>query len=176
MLAAPAFRSIPRSEIEYGAESMGQFYSHVYEVVVDGKNDDDANDNVMTKAEARTVLGIDVSAESDAAKKAYRTLSFKLHPDRLVGLNLGPEELAESSQKYARAKLAYETLSSGVRDGSGSWYESLGGRQRTDFFGPISLLPRDAAEAWMVEKKIGGAVAGLGPETATPFIIRNQSC
>lgn len=55
------------------------------------------------------VLGIKTNATDDEIKKAYRRLTNKYHPDKLLGLS-------ESEQQYAAAQLqrvtsAYKVLS-----------------------------------------------------------------
>jgi len=50
--------------------------------------------------------------------------------------------------RFGLVKMAYEALNSGIHSSevngnavvSQSWYESLGGKSRTDFMGPIDLL------------------------------------
>lgn len=163
---APVFSTVARNDVQYSVESIESFYKHVYDAVIEG-----ASDEEMTKSEARKMLGLeDKESDKSAIKQAYRKLSFELHPDRFEGT---PEESAEAAEKFGKVKLAYETLSSGVRVDGGSWYESLGGRARTSFMGPINLLPLAAAEEQMSRRDAEGALAGLDPDLIQTFIARN---
>ncbi|ABI38617.1 MAG: J domain-containing protein [Shewanella xiamenensis] len=56
-----------------------------------------------------SVLGIKPSAKEDDIKKAYRRLSNKYHPDKLLGAS--DEEKEQASQQLERVKKAYEVLS-----------------------------------------------------------------
>ena len=144
-LGASVFNAIPRNQIQYSAEPIDSFYKFVYEDVIEGKNQDEKNDSVMTKSEARKVLDLSIDCnDANEIKKVYRSLTFTLHPDRFVGIDRSEKEIKETNEKFAKVKLAYETLNSGIRDngrsGKTSWYESLGGRSRTDFSGAIDMM------------------------------------
>jgi hypothetical protein len=177
------FQSIPRNQLEYGVEPVEQFYKHVYDVLVKGKNDDASNDQVMTKKEARHFLGFDgedIDLDRSDIKKRYRTKSFELHPDRFVGVETEDDKSQEEARdnaliEYARVKVAYETLTSGVRKSGSSFYESLGGRARTDFVGPIQLLPLQAAEQVMETRRCQSALVGLARSMVQDFVARGQS-
>ncbi|GFH54827.1 hypothetical protein CTEN210_11303 [Chaetoceros tenuissimus] len=178
-LAASIFKSIPRSSIEYAAEPLDSFYKFVYEDIIEGKNEDSSNENTMSKAEARKVLELEEGCnDASEIKAAYRKLSFKLHPDRLVGKDISEEESKQAAIDFAKVKLAYESMSSGVRGDSTSagksWYESLGGRARTDF-GKLTLLPMADAKEAFEKGKYESAVAGLLPDTVMAFVTRNQA-
>ncbi|MCT8859588.1 J domain-containing protein [Shewanella xiamenensis] len=56
-----------------------------------------------------SVLGIKPSAKEDDIKKAYRRLSNKYHPDKLLGAS--DDEKKQASQQLERVKKAYEVLS-----------------------------------------------------------------
>ena len=56
-----------------------------------------------------SVLGIKPSAKEDDIKKAYRRLSNKYHPDKLLGAS--DEEKEQASLQLERVKKAYEVLS-----------------------------------------------------------------
>lgn len=182
-LGASIFKSIPRNNIEYAAEPIDSFYKFVYEDVIEGKNQNEKDDNTMTKAEARKVLDLEEGCtDSSEIKSAYRKLSFKLHPDRFVGKNRSEEEINQAAADFAKVKVAYESMSSGVRDSNGgngsglnkSWYESLGGRSRTDF-AKLQLLSLQDAKKRFEDEKYESAVAGLLPETVMAFVTRNQA-
>jgi hypothetical protein len=98
-----------------------------------------------------------------------------LHPDRFVGTDKTNEEIKVSSDEYARVKLAYETMSSGVRNEGRSWYESLGGKSRTDFAGPINLLPLSLAESTLKTNKAQSAITSLSSDIVQTFVVRSQS-
>lgn len=187
-LGSSIFKSIPRNAIEYSVEPIDSFYKFVYEDVIEGKNQDESNENTMTKLEARKVLELEEGCNDlNAIKSAYKKLTFKLHPDRFIGKNRTEEEIKQASIDFARVKLAYESLSSGFRgdagssnSGSGSgrrssWYESLGGRARTDFSGQLKLLPLEQAKEVFANEKYEAAVAGLVSDTVMAFVTRNQA-
>lgn len=175
-LGSPMFRSLPRNEIQYSVETLDSFHKHVYETIVDRKKESNkVEGEAMSKIEARVVLKLEDDVDDmSIIKQAYRSLSFELHPDRLVMKDMCPEEVRSASKEYARVKLAFETLSSGVRKNQGSWYESLGGRARTDFL-PISLMSLEKAKDYMRRVKMESAVVGLDSEIIQTFVIRNQA-
>mmetsp|Transcript_18357 Transcript_18357/g.26797 ORF Transcript_18357/g.26797 Transcript_18357/m.26797 type:complete len:253 (+) Transcript_18357:1-759(+) len=181
-LSASIFKQVPRQAIQYSVEPIDSFHKFVYEDVIEGKNQDEANGNTMNKADARTILQLEEGCnDASEIKSAYRKLSFKLHPDRFVGKNRSEEEIKLASEDFGKVKLAYESMSSGVRsngaDGSKkkSWYESLGGRSRTDFSGALKLQPLETAKETFQEGGYKAAIAGLSPETVMAFVTRNQA-
>jgi len=175
-MGSRVFQSIARNELQYAVESADSFHKHVYEVVVEGKHDDNRNDEVMTKTEARSVLELDSDAnDKSTVKQVYRKMSYTWHPDRFVGTDISKEEREDAADKYARIKLAYETLSSGVREGGKSWYESLGGRARTDFCGPVNLSSLGAAKDALEAAKMQSAVVGLDPDLVQAFVARSRT-
>ena len=163
---APVFSTVARSELQYSVEPIDSFHKHVYESVIEGVKEQD-----MTKAKAREILGLEPN-ESDKAtiKQAYRKLSFELHPDRVDG---SEEEQATAADRFGEVKLAYEIILSGVRQEGVSWYESLGGRARTGFLGPINLLPLALAQEQMTIRNAEGAIVGLDKELIQTFVARN---
>eukprot|EP00536_Pseudo-nitzschia_multiseries_P002068 jgi/Psemu1/294682/fgenesh1_pm.27_\ len=167
---APVFATMARNEIQYSVESVDSFHKYVYDEVVEGKATK-SPDQAMTKAQARETLGIEADTTDKAdIKKAYRRLSFELHPDRFEGT---PEECEAATARFGRVQLAYDTLSSGVREEGVSWYESLGGKERTGFVGPVNLLPMAAAKETMTRKKAEGALCGLDPVMVQSFVARH---
>jgi len=180
-MAASIFKSIPRNSIEYAAEPIDSFYKFVYDDVIQGKNQDIKNSNTMTKIDARKALELDEGCnDASEIKSAYRKLSFKLHPDRLVGKNLSEEEMNQAAEDFGNVKLAYESMSSGVRGDAGSgssksWYESLGGRSRSDFSGRMTLMPMNEAKDAFIAGNYKSAVTGLRPDTVMAFVTRNQA-
>jgi len=179
-IGAPVFSTIARNELQYSVEPVDSFHKFVYDEVVEGKANQN-QDETMTKAEARETLGLlkaDTATSNGVKeiskadiKQAYRKLSFELHPDRFAGT---PEESEAAAQRFARVKIAYETLSSGVRGDDGiSWYESLGGRARTSFVGPVDLVPLSVAQEHMDRHKAEAAVLGLEPGLVQSFVVRH---
>jgi hypothetical protein len=173
VFGAPVFSTMARNQLQYSVESVESFRKYVYEEVVEGKSNQN-KDETMTKAEAREILRLtntNPDTTTGDIKQAYRKLSFDLHPDRFQGT---PTECEHATQQFTRVKLAYETLSSGVRGQEGiSWYESLGGRARTGFVGPINLLPLVAAQEHMTGRKAEGAITGLDPTLVQSFVARH---
>mmetsp|Transcript_24737 Transcript_24737/g.58079 ORF Transcript_24737/g.58079 Transcript_24737/m.58079 type:complete len:379 (-) Transcript_24737:67-1203(-) len=174
-VGAPVFSTIARNDLQYSVESIDSFHKFVYDEVVEGKATKNP-DQTMTKAEARETLGLlkENGSISDITKtdikQAYRKLSFELHPDRFEGT---PEQCKEATSQFGRVKLAYDTLSSGVREEGVSWYESLGGKERTGFVGPVNLLPIGAAQENMTRHKAEGALCGFDPELVQSFVARH---
>lgn len=197
-IAAPVFKSLPRNDVQYGCEPIDSFYRFVYDDVIEGKTPGAASssesrngaggedgDGAMTKSRARTVLDLeDGCSDMAVIKRAYRDKSFQLHPDRFVGEDRTEEERRDASRDFALVKTAYEVLCSGVRSkgsnnssgGRGqSWYESLGGRQRTEFYAPVELVSISKAQKTI--DGLGGktAVVGLDYDIVMSFVVRNQA-
>ena len=91
-------------------------------------------------------------------------------------------------KRFGLAKMAYDALNLGIRDENNniaaavdttmaslqrsSWYESLGGKQCTDFVGPIDLMSMDEANSlWNMAFRL--AVIGLDPDLTNAFVLRN---
>ena len=181
-LSAPIFRRIPANDVEYAAEPLDAFHRYVYDDVIEGKSSTGTSggkgEEAMSKAEARKVLDLDEGVtDARDIKSAYRKKTFALHPDRFVGVVRTDEETIQSAKDFANVKIAYEVLSSGVRDTSsgGSWYESLGGKQRMEFLGPIELLSISAAKKTLEGIGCRSAIVGLDPDLAMAFVARNQA-
>jgi DnaJ domain len=174
---SPVFNAVARNDIQYSVETLDSFMKYVYDDVISGgKNKDKKEDEGMTKAEARAVLQLeDATADKAVIKNAYRKLTFALHPDRFVGVERTEAEEQASKTEFAKVKVAYETLTSGVREESKSWYASLGGKARTDFFGPVELLSIANGKALMDKKKCEGAVTGVSRTLMQSFLVRNQA-
>ena len=184
-LSAPsAFKSLPRNRVEYGIEPIESFMKFVYEDVIEGKNGSDGGSSSsgsnnssggMSKARAREILELEAgTTDTTMIKTAYKKQSFKYHPDRI-----SPEDKETMADRFYDVKRAYETLNSGVRNSGGdqSWYESLGGRDRGDFLGPVTLLSRQKAEELCSggSKGFKSAVVGIDPDLTMAFVARNQS-
>ncbi|ABI70607.1 MULTISPECIES: cold adaptation protein ActJcold adaptation protein ActJ [Shewanella] len=56
-----------------------------------------------------SVLGVRANAKEDDIKKAYKRLSNKYHPDKLLGAS--DDEKQQASVQLQRVKKAYEVLS-----------------------------------------------------------------
>jgi DnaJ domain len=175
-IGARVFQSVPRNLLQYAVEPLDSFHKHVYEPAIEGKNEDANNVNVMTKQEAREVLNLANGAGDDKSeiKQLYRKLSFEWHPDRFVGMERSETETAEAAERYARIKLAYDTLNSGVRDQGKSWYQSLGGKARTDFIGPLHLLPMESAKSLLDASRVETALCGMNTKIVQGFVTRSQ--
>mmetsp|Transcript_16900 Transcript_16900/g.48556 ORF Transcript_16900/g.48556 Transcript_16900/m.48556 type:complete len:361 (+) Transcript_16900:86-1168(+) len=182
-LSAPIFRRIPANDVQYAAEPLDAFHRYVYDDVIEGKSATGTSggkgEEAMSKAEARKVLDLDEGAtDAKDIKSAYRKKTFSLHPDRFVGVERTEEEKIQTAKDFSNVKIAYEVLSSGVRDASSggkSWYESLGGKQRMEFLGPIDLLPISAAKKTLEGIGCRSAIVGLDPDLAMAFVARNQA-
>ncbi len=174
-LGAQVFQNVARKDLQYSTESKDSFYKHVYDVVHKGEDANSANGQTMTKSEARTVLRLQED-ESDmkVIKQSYRKLSFDLHPDRLGQLN-GDSESSTNGHDFHKIKLAYDTLTTGVRTTGSSWYQSLGGRARTEFSGPITLMSIEAAQQLLEKAKVKSAVCGIEGRLVQSFVTRNQA-
>lgn len=168
------FRAVPRQEMLYSVESTDSFHKYVKDAINGRKAD---KQDSMTKAEARRILNLEEGSAYDkvAIKQSYRKLSFAFHPDRFVGVERTKEEIQQAENDFANVKNAYDTLSSGINDGTASWYESLGGKDRTEFLGPIDLLAIHDAKAVLDKTILDSAVVGLDPELVQMFVIRNQN-
>lgn len=179
-LGAPVFQNVARKDLQYSLESKDSFYKHVYDVVHRGVDPNSANGQTMTKAEARTVLRLQED-ESDmkVIKQSYRRLSFDLHPDRLAQATNGDANVGDSENAngddFHKIKMAYDTLTSGIRTTGSSWYQSLGGRARTDFSGPISLILIESAQQLLDKAGVKSAVCGIDSKLVQSFVTRNQA-
>jgi hypothetical protein len=201
-LATPALKSLPRNNVEYSYEPVDSWIRHVYEDVIEGKVSDSYVDSTtgikvdMTKSKAREVLGLEAGCtDASLIKRAYKKESMACHPDRFVtsAMNNGvsKEEVEEYTKRFGLVKMAYDALNSGIRDEQNnnmaaavdttiiggqrsSWYESLGGKQRTDFVGPIDLMSMDEANL-LCNKAFRSAVIGLDPDLTNAFVLRNQA-
>ena len=154
----------------------------MYDDVVEVNTKKKDPEQTMTKSEAMKILGLlnegssasvskrDEISKSDI-KQSYKKLAFNLHPDRFAG---STEECEEARNQFGRVKLAYDTLSSGVRGEEGiSWYESLGGKERTGLVGPINLLPLTVAHEYMKRHDAEGACLPLDPSMVQSFVARH---
>lgn len=176
-LGSRVFTSIPRQNLQYAVEPLDSFYKHVF-AAVDGSKESKVSDKTsdegkMSKQQARETLHLPEDCfDPREIKNMYRKRAFACHPDRLT--DLADEDRLKASKEYAQIQLAYETLSSGIKNGATqSWYASLGGRARTDFVGPIELLP--IAEAERVLSSIRAAVVGIDPDVVQTFVARTRS-
>jgi hypothetical protein len=173
-MGSRVFANLPRQEMQYALEPTESFNKHVYDTVMKGKNDDSKNDEVMTKICARQVLQLeDPQAELSEIKRSYRKLSMAWHPDRFIGES--DETRQKAVTEYGQIKLAYETLQSGVRNGRASWYESLGGRARTDFKMVNDLQALQEAADLLTARGTQAAVCGLDPEMVQTFVARSSA-
>ena len=162
-LGSRAFSSLPRNELRYAVEPADSFHKHVYETVMEGKT-------TLTKARAREILELDHAVDDrNELKSIYRKKSFAYHPDRFTN----EEDKATAMETYSLVKEAYETLLSGLRQEGKSWYESLGGKARTEFQGPIALTSMAEAQTVLGDCKVG--LCALDPDLVQSFMARCQS-
>lgn len=168
-LGSRVFTSVPRSLLQYAVETSDSFQKHV--LAVEDHPPAAHMEHAMSKRDARKVLQLEGdNHDKSEIKQSYRKLSFALHPDRFVGAKRSEADIQVAIEQYARIQLAYETLSSGVRNGGDcSWYQSLGGRARTDFVGPIELKPQE-----MLPAAVESAVVGLEPDFVQSFVTRSR--
>ena len=179
-LGSRVFQSVPRHLLEYAVETSDSFHKHVMAIVDDKASSSSSTENTMTKQQARQVLQLEGAGDSigrSEIKQQYRKLSFAHHPDRFVGTERSDADRQSSNEQYGRIQLAYETLSSGIRNdassSSSSWYQSLGGRARTDFVGPIELVSLTEAQT-MLPVTVQSALAGLQPDLVQSFVTRSR--
>lgn len=179
--APSVFGSLPRNNVEYSVEPIDSFFQHVYEDVIEGRSNIDSENN-MSKSTAREILGLDAGCkDASLIKQAYKKMSMVHHPDRIANKeNMSQNEIDEASKKFLQVKMAYESLNSGVRGEvntngfSKSWYESLGGKARSEFMGPIELMSVEKASA-LCNKAFKSAVVGIDPDLTMSFVARNQA-
>jgi len=203
--AAPVFASLPRNDVQYSVETVDSFHKFVYDFVLEERSskkkhqDENSLENMSIK-EAREELGLeDGCADLSLIKKAYRSLSFKYHPDRFISKDSDEKdeemkvqiekERQYAQSKFSKVKHAYELLlRSGVtatgpqssQVSGASWYASLGGRERTDFKGPLELIQLKVAQKNLEQRMSRGvgyesAICGLDPDLVNSFIARNQA-
>ena len=164
------YSNVPRNELQYAVEPAGSWHKHVYDAILE---ENKKGEVTMTRTEAATILGFDDVSDVDRSslKQAYRSLSMKWHPDRL--LDLSEEEAQAGADKYFQIKQAYEKMLSAS---SGSWYESLGGKERTDFIKFDSqLLSIGKAHQIVEAQDLQSAVVPLDPELVQGFVARSMS-
>jgi hypothetical protein len=192
ILGSPSFKSVSRDSLEYSAEPLSSFEKFVYGEVLEKRPSsasDSEEETSVTKTRAREILKLDVEQYDDrgAIRRAYRAKTFELHPDRFVGVDRTEVEIKTASDEFALVKLAYETLNSGVRNNAStngdsssspsrqSWYESLGGRSRTDFVGPIEMISMDTAKANAMEANFKCALTMMNRSYIKTFVAINQA-
>ncbi|GMI43825.1 hypothetical protein TrCOL_g3097 [Triparma columacea] len=130
VVGSKAFREVGTNSIEYAVESQSSFTDFVYDKVYNVKKQD--NGGTMKRSDALKVLGLEDGFEKAKLKTVYRKLTMKYHPDRFVGEGT-EEESKAASDKFDEAKRAYELLDGAIVEEGGSWYESLGGKERNEF-------------------------------------------
>jgi hypothetical protein len=202
-LSSGLFRSVPRHRLRYAAEPADSFYRHVYERVSPAAAPP-PDGRFMSGAEARKVLGLSEGGTLRDLKLQYRRRSLECHPDR-VRHQQPPSQREEeedeegssspattsgsaaataasaAAEEFGRVKLAYETLLGGgsVRREGSTWYESLGGRGRSEF-AAVPLLPAapdgpPGPSGDGLGAGLEAALAGLDPELVQSFVARSRS-
>ena len=120
-LAAPVEIRCPRCGAEYAVEWNGAVclvLPRPPEPLADesGGGDDAPDDEPMSEARARAVLGVDESADAAAIERARRSLLQHYHPDRLGHVSPLVRRLAEEA--FRRVNEAYAVLQPGTADTS----------------------------------------------------------
>jgi hypothetical protein len=192
-LASNTFRTIPRQHVRYAIEPAESFYKHVYDKVVEVSPTAE-----MSTVEARKVLKIEEGGTLRDLKLQYRRRSMECHPDRIrhhpstTAASSTTEttpndakttvEESDAGDEFSRVKLAYETLlgSGSMRKEGSSWYESLGGRERSDFAVLELMSLREASDAGfgVVEGSdtgIQSAIMGIDPSLVQSFVARSRA-
>jgi hypothetical protein len=137
----PSAAKISASRLEYAAEPLDSFEKFVYPMYDPSFKEDKDR---MGKREAAKVLFPDADEQStlpDAAtiKRAYRKLSMKYHPDAAIG-DTDAEKTKEANAKaFGRIQSAYTVLGTDTHSAGLSWYEAIGGTDRTDFSRGLDL-------------------------------------
>lgn len=183
IIGSPRFQSIPRPLLQYAVEPEPSFRKFVYDPVVRGDLEK-VEGEIMTRAMAKQVLELEDLPDANGSispddksriKSAYRTKSFQYHPDRFIGKDQSAAEAVANANAYSRVQRAYETLVSGAGGGTlgSSWYASLGGRARTDFMGPVELIPMAEAVESVQGRNVESALMGLEPSVVQEFLARS---
>jgi len=60
--------------------------------------------------QACSVLGVDMNAEPDVVKRAYRRLMNRHHPDKIASQDLGEAAMLAAREKTHEIRMAYETV------------------------------------------------------------------
>jgi hypothetical protein len=164
------FASIQRQDIEYAIENIDSFYKYVYESVFEQPPDEESLRRAISILQLE---GVDL--DLNTIKQQYRKRSFACHPDRQRE-KTGAEQKA-AAEEYNQVQEAYTRLlvSGGIRKEGSSWYESLGGRERTEFVGPVKLLSLKEASSLGTTGQDFGAVIGLEPSIVETFVARSRS-
>jgi len=165
VLSSSVYSTVGRSDVQYSIEPLDSFYKYVYETLVEDKYE-------MSKSEARDLLELNTDAAlitRKDIKQAYRDKSLQFHPDR------NNDNKAEASKTFRTIRLAHDVLMSGIRDNGSptSWYESLGGKDRTDFMSIQQLVPIDTAKKTLDRRQTKSALFCLDKDLVQSFIARN---
>jgi len=170
----PSLKKVGRETLQYRYEPLDSFERHVYE-------------GMTTRTEKRkqavAELGLEPGWGAGDLKKAHRKLMMELHPDKFIleGGGVDEDGLNAAKERMNNVQEAYATLGGGQGAGSGSFYEAIGGKGRTEFSGslPTAALkplgkPRPEQEKPYEE---GGWRAGIIPmasNVAKEFVTRNM--
>jgi len=183
----PSTSKIAAPLLEYAVEPLDSFEKFVYPMF-DPSFKDEKGDR-MGKQEALTVLFPEPPAtapDAAAIKKAYRKLSMKYHPDASIGASESElEAITEANAKgFSRVQAAYTILGAQTHSSGLSWYEALGGTDRTDFSRKLDLsaygqkigVAHDGAVRGHGDKERGSwsqAVQSVDADIANFFATRN---
>ena len=163
----PSLKGVSPNSVEYSIESFSSWEKYVFPVW-DSEGSD--QQKPTSKNDAWEALELEPGSDADAIKQAYRKLSMKYHPDQ------NPDDPV-AEDKLQAVQAAYSVLGKDTHSAGMSWYEALGGTERTDFHGPLTLQAVGVRRlGWELEVEDGGwrvAVAQLEPELVQFFASRN---
>lgn len=182
----PSLAKVAAPLLEYAAEPMPSFEKYVYPLF-DPSFKEKESGGTMGKKEATAILfpGDDAEAQGAAdagtIKRAHRKMSMKFHPD--AGAGLDASEVEANAVLFRLVQEAYSVLGAETHSQGMSWYEAVGGTERSDFTGslPLGDLKIGAvAEGAQKGHAAGGgcwsqAVQALDPDIPNFFATRNAA-
>ena len=169
----PSLKKVGRETMQYSFEPLDSFESHVYEGMTT---------RTEKRQEAATTLGLESGWSAGDVKKAHRKAMMDLHPDKFIGEGgvVDEEGAAAAKERMNAVQEAYGTLGGGQGAGSGSFYEAVGGKARTEFSGALvkeMLSPLGKVRPEQSKDfGEGGWRAGIVPMTQSvtkEFVTRN---
>lgn len=169
----PSLKKVGRETLQYSYEPLDSFESHVYEGMTT---------RTEKRKDAMAELGLEAGWSAGDLKKAHRKLMMELHPDKFIleGGAVDEEGLEAAKERMNKVQEAYATLGGGQGAGSGSFYEAIGGKGRTEFSGALpkaALMPLGKPRPEQEKPyEDGGWRAGIIPmatNVAKEFVTRN---
>lgn len=171
----PSLKKVGRETLQYSYEPLDSFENHVYEGMTM---------RTEKRKDAMKELGLEAGWSAGDLKKAHRKLMMELHPDKFIleGGAVDEEGLSAAKERMNAVQEAYGILGGGQGAGSGSFYESIGGKARTEFSGVLptaALKPlgktRPEQEKPYEEGGWRAGVIPMAPTVSKEFIIRNRA-